>query len=158
MMNKLKLYRSDTFKQDFLAMLALAACIASVACLVFVDFFSARDREEPAFICVVKGINLVEFSGWGGITLLLPVMLATLQLSCLDRRGKNILWFLLNIGGAYSISEAYIAAKMWIRESVNVLITFEPGQAAFVVLLSLASALTFAVIQRKNKNLGFWTR
>ena len=73
--------------------------------------FSTRITDGEACDLVVKGYNLVEFSPWGGIVLLAPLLLLGLMLSKLKNTtrtiGLIILFALNGVALCASTSSAY---------------------------------------------------
>ena len=134
--------------------LILIYCVGAVISL-FCPVYSASDQLDEAFVVTVKAMNLPEFSGWGGITVALPFLLAALVFSSWNAAVKTGYWFLLNLIGAYGVPAALLAARTALAEQIGPFITRLSGLSIFIPLLiaaSVSALFTFTDINDCEKN------
>ena len=132
------------------ALLAALSIDTAAAASLFLPVYSVRDQFEDAFVVTAKFINLPEFSGWGGITLALPFLLAALVCSNWNAAVRTGCWFLLNLTGTYAVPAALLAARTGLAEQSGPFITRLSGVSIFVSLLIAASVAALFILTDTN--------
>lgn len=105
--------------------------------------FSTRITDGEACNLIVKGYNLVEFSPWGGIVLLTPLVLLGLMLSKLKSDIKAIGLLGLLILDGVALCGATSAAYSWITDIATGFVKPHMGHLIYALLLFLAMVCFF---------------
>ena len=125
--------------------IAVFFCILATVSLFF-PIYSARTELESAFIVTIHGFNLAEFSGFGGIVITTPFLLAALLLcNRLSASIRTVCLFILTMACSYALPAALFEAKQYLTINVGSF-SRHSGLSFFISLLIAAVLLALASI------------
>ena len=100
---------------------------------------------------IIRGFNLMEFSAWGVLPVLIPALLAALTCCQLDKQTKFKLWFGLTMLYAVGFVSSWTSAAEWLRLNVNPTIELQITATAFSVLPFFSSVAAFFAIHESEQ-------
>jgi uncharacterized membrane protein len=106
--------------------------------------FSTRITDGEACGLVVKGYNLVEFSPWGGIVLLAPLVLLGLMLSKLKNTTKTVGLIILFALNGVALCASTSAAYKWMYDVSTEFVEPHMYHVIYAFLLFVAMVCFFA--------------
>lgn len=119
--------------------------VLSVFSLITLWFpaFSTRITDGESWNMVVRGYNLAEFSPWGSIVLLTPIVLILLVLSKLGNSLKTISLFTLCLIDGFALCDSLSKSYSWMTENTTGHVTVHGYQLIYAVLLLMAIIYLF---------------
>ena len=131
--------------------------VLSVFSLITLWFpvFSARITDGESWNMVVRGYNLAEFSPWGSIVVLMPlvlmarivlltpIVLILLVLSKLGNSLKTISLFTLCLIDGFALCDSLSKSYSWMTENTTGHVTVHGYQLIYAVLLLIAIIYLF---------------
>lgn len=99
---------------------------------------STNITDGEAWNMVVRGYNMIEFSPFGGVVVLTPVLLIGLMLSKLNNNLKTVGILTLLLFDGFATSSAYSATYKWVFEQATGNIKSRQNQIIYFSLLVLA--------------------
>lgn len=136
-----------------LALLSLAS--------LSLPIYSTYITDGEACDMVIKGYNLVEFSPWGGVVLLAPLVLLGLMLSKLKSSVKTIGLLGLLLLNSVALCGATSAAYSWITNIATGFVKPHMGHLIYALLLFLAMVclwLLYNALQDKTNIKNFFLK
>ena len=112
--------------------------------------FSTTLATGEAGRLVVRGYNLVEFSPWGGVAVMVPMVLLGLALSKLNRHVKTMGLLGLCVLTGFALCGAVTAAQTWVRSAADGFV--KPHMCHWIYAL----LLFFATLCFYVENNGNW--
>ena len=112
-------------KRTYKTILILACIAATVICVLPVMSVHLVGGESCTLY--VKGYNLMEFSAWGVIPLLAPLLLLMVLFGNRTREAKERIVLLLLTGNIVCYAHGFNAARTWLTSLDESLITYYPG-------------------------------
>lgn len=100
---------------------------------------------------LLRGINFTEFSPWGNLVVLIPLIILGIMFSNLGYKAKLVLNMLLCAFGAVSIHNANVAARVWIYEQATGFVRTYGTHIVYGILL-LCSCLCFYFYCNKKRD------
>lgn len=94
---------------------------------------------------IVRGYNLMEFSAWGVLPAVVPLLTPAILLIHQSKATQEIELILLIVGNAVSYVHGFIAAREWLAHVGDSMITYHfgvmifPLVSTFVLILALVS-------------------
>ena len=128
-------------KPLFKALLIITSITASATCLL--PIMSAYSGGTENCTLIIRGFNLMEFSAWGVIPMIAPLLVPVILLGHQSKVAQEIELILLNIGNAVTYVLGFNASRMWLTEVGDSMITYYPGMmvfpfaSVFVLMLAL---------------------
>jgi hypothetical protein len=119
----------------FLALVSLSS--------LFLPIFSTLITEGEAWNMVVRGYNMVEFSTWGSVVLMLPIILIGLALSKLKNNTKTVMLFGLILLDGVALYNATAATHKWVLEQATGHVQVQPYYLIYALLLLLACVCVY---------------
>lgn len=120
-----------------LRVIGVVLALFSLLCLSF-PIFSTNITDGESWHMVVKGYNMVEFSPWGSIVLITPVLLVGLMLSKLKYNFKTIGIFSLLMLDCFALSSAYSATYKWVLQQATGYVHLHMNQLFYILALFLS--------------------
>ena len=105
--------------------------------------FSTRITDGEACNLVVKGYNLVEFSPWGGIVLLAPLLLLGLMLSKLRNTTKTVGLIILFTVNGVALYASTSSAYKWMCDISTGFVESHMYHVIYALLLFVAMVCFF---------------
>lgn len=116
-------------------LLGAIVCIA-VTLLCTLPLMSVRIETGEIGTLVVRGYNLMEFSAWGCIPIIAPLLIILLHL-CRSKAIREAGVLLLLAGNAICYVHSFNAAKTWLTEISGSGIVYHPGAMLYPLALGL---------------------
>ncbi|MBR2043542.1 MAG: hypothetical protein IJ946_04310 [Clostridia bacterium] len=142
------------------SVLAIILSLFAIASL-FLPIYSTNITDGEACNLIVKGYNLVEFSPWGGVMLLTPLVLLGLMLSKIKSSVKTIGLLGLLLLDSVALCGATSAAYSWITNIATGFVKPHMGHLIYALLLFLATVclwLLYNVLPDKTNIKNFFLK
>ena len=117
---------------------------ASILCL-FLPIFSTRITEGEAWTMVIKGYNMTEFSPWGSVVLISPLIFIGLLFSKVKNSMKTFVLLILLLIDSYALSNAYSATYKWVLEAATGYVQPHPNHLLYTLALLISSVCIYMV-------------
>lgn len=127
--------------------------IVSVAAFAIcaLPLISADSGGSERFTIVIRGYNLVEFSAWGCVPILAPLIVPCILLGGQARAAQEAELIVLLLGNAVCYVHGFNTAREWLSLNSDSLIMCHPGMIlypfTFVVVLVLGKI--FEVVSKR---------
>lgn len=120
-----------------LRVIGVVLVLFSLLCLSF-PIFSTNLTDGESWHMVVRGYNMVEFSPWGSIVLIAPILLIGLMLSKLKYSFKIIGIFSLLMMDCFALSSAYSSTYKWVLQEATGYVHLHMNQLFYILALFLS--------------------
>ena len=119
--------------------------IFSVCALVtlYLPLFSTRITDGESWDMVVRGYNTVDFSAWGSVVLLTPIVLILLIISKLRKNIKTLSILSLCLLDGFALCDSISKTYSWMTENATGYITIHNNHLIYAVLLLIAGIYFF---------------
>lgn len=120
----------------------------------FFPFMSAHSGDEESGTLIVRGFNLMEFSALGVIPILAPLVIPVILYGNQSKAAKERGLILLLLGNMLCYVHSFNAAKEWLENVGDSLISYYPTTIIYPVcfILVLILAKIFEIQKARNKN------
>lgn len=120
-----------------LRVIGVVLALFSLLCLSF-PIFSTNLTDGESWHMVVRGYNMVEFSPWGSIVLIVPILFIGLMLSKLKYSFKTIGIFSLLMMDCFALSSAYSSTYKWVLQEATGYVHLHMNQFFYILALFLS--------------------
>ena len=103
----------------------LVSIAAATVCVL--PIMSAYFDGTESCDLIVRGFNLMEFSAWGGVCLLAPLLIPGILFGSQPRAAQEIEIMCLLSGNIVCYAQSFNTARMWLEEHGASLITYHPN-------------------------------
>lgn len=122
----------------------IALAVVSVS-LCFFPILSAKITEGEAYTCVIRGYNLLEFSAFGIVVLIAPVLVPIILYRCQSKAAKELELMVLLLGNSICYTHSGHNVWRWLNE---IGVTFIEVKAAMVLYpITFITLCIVAIIQ-----------
>ena len=121
----------------FLRVIGAVLALFSLVCLSF-PIFSTNITDGESWHMVVRGYNMVEFSPWGSIVLILPLLIIGLMISKLKDSIKTIGILGLLMLDCFALSNAYSSTYKWVLQEATGYVQLHMNQLFYILALFLS--------------------
>ncbi len=128
-------------------------CIASVACAVALalcalPIMSANSGGIESCTLIIRGYNLIEFSAWGIISVLSPIVVFAIVLGHQTTSGKETKLLLLGMASMVSYAHSVTAGREWLVSVGGSLIDYQVGMLLYPIGLLVLFAIAYELCGR----------
>lgn len=103
---------------------------------------TAIDGSE-SYDLIIRGLNFAEFSLWGCLMLVIPIVLIALTYCNIKNRWKSVVLVAIYILNTIVIYNASIAADKWIRDVATGFVLCRPYQLLYAISLLVSMVCLF---------------
>lgn len=122
--------------------LIFGICLA-VTCLCFLPVMSRASGASGTCMLIIRGYNLMEFSGLGCIPILTPLLIPGILFGHQSRAAQEIEIMLLFLASMASYIHSFNSAREWLLKVGSSIISLYPG--ALLMPLGLILVFAFAI-------------
>lgn len=120
-----------------LRVIGVVLALFSLLCLSF-PIFSTNLTDGESWHMGVRGYNMVEFSPWGSMVLIVPILFIGLMLSKLKYSFKTIGIFSLLMMDCFALSSAYSSTYKWVLQEATGYVHLHMNQLFYILALFLS--------------------
>ena len=114
---------------------------------LILPIFSTYITGAEAWNMVVRGYNLIEFSPWGSVVFVAPLILVGLIFSDLKNKVKTVGMLALALVDSFALNASVIATYKWVSEQATGAIELQFGLLIYVIFMLLAEVSFFLSIK-----------
>ncbi len=112
--------------------------------------YKVRTAGETGYDLIIRGFNLAEFSVWGGLLMIIPIILFALAYCGIGNRHKSIALMGICIFGVITVCYAGVPAKEWVKNAAEGYVRYRPYHIIGFVCMLASMACTFADCNRST--------
>ena len=127
----------------FKVLLIIASIAASATCML--PIMSAYSGGTESCTLVIRGFNLMEFSAGGVIPMIAPLLIPAILLGHQSKAAQELELILLIIGNAVTYVHGVNAARVWLTEVGDSMITYHQGMMVFPFVLVFVVMLALVI-------------
>lgn len=132
---------------------AMLAILSFLLCLVPVVSVYLGGTESGTF--VIRGFNLMEFSAWGVVPVIAPLLIPVILLGHQSKAAQEIELMALLVGNTVAYVHGFNAARAWIDEIDGRITIYHPCvivlQIVFVFMLMVFGVISVFAYQNSTE-------
>ena len=130
--------------------IAIPILLFTATLCAFLPLMSAYcGGDGESFTPVLRVINLAEFSAWGTVTVLSPIILAAIYYAELDRNAKTLSLIGIYMFSSVAYVEAVKRAHEWLDQVCTGFVEKYPAMILYPLVIFCVSVLIYADVRRK---------